>query len=110
MSFKAILIIVLLIIVSILAAENLEFVDVRYYDFTFTSQKAHLPLCVVILVPLIMGVGLGWLLGWMGKMKLRGVIRRNEKTIYSLKEELERNKKPVLPEYKSPMQGGADDF
>lgn len=102
MPLKAILILILLSILVILGAANIEFVDVWYYDFTFTLQKVNLPLCVVMLVPLILGLALGWLMGWIPKLKMKGAIRKSEKTIHSLTDEIERLKKPSLPEYKKP--------
>ncbi len=104
MPYKAILIIILLIIIAIFAAENLEFVEVGYYDLTFTPKKVEIPLCFVMLAPLLLGFLFGWFFGWLGKLKLRGVIRRNEKMILSLNEELERHKKPALPEFKESGQ------
>ncbi len=74
-------------------------VELSFYDFSLNSHTYSLPLLVVILVSLALGFFLAWVDGWLAKMKLKSIIRRNNKTIESLDEELRRYKKPSLPEY-----------
>lgn len=74
-------------------------VKVNFYDFSLNSHSYSVPLLVVILISLAFGFFLAWIDGWMAKIKLKSTIRRNNKTIESLDEELRRYKKPSLPEY-----------
>lgn len=99
MPLKFILFIILSIIVAIFAVKNMDIVEISFYDFSLNSHDFRVPLLVVILVSLGFGFFLAWVDGWIAKMKLRAVIRRNNKTIESLHEELSRYKKPSLPEY-----------
>jgi len=99
MPVKFILFILLSIIVAIFAVKNMGMVEVNFYDFSLNSHKYPVPLLVVILVSLAFGFFLAWVDGWVAKMKLKSIIRRNNKTIESLDEELRRYKKPSLPEY-----------
>ena len=99
MPVKFILFIVLSIIVAVFAVKNMDMVEVSFYDFSLNSHNYSVPLLVVILVSLGFGFFLAWVDGWVAKMKLKAIIRRNNKTIESLDEELKRYKKPSLPEY-----------
>jgi uncharacterized integral membrane protein len=99
MPIKFILFIVLSIIVAVFAYKNLGMVEVNFYDFDLNPQNYSVPLLIVILVSLAFGFLLAWIDGWVAKMKLKSIIRRNNKTIESLDEELKRYKKPSLPEY-----------
>ena len=99
MPVKFILFIILSIIVAIFAVKNMDMVEVSFYDFTLNSHDFHVPLLVVILVSLAFGFFLAWIDGWIAKMKLKAIIRQNNKTIESLHEELAKHRKPSLPEY-----------
>ena len=99
MPVKFILFIILSIIVAIFAVKNMDMVEVSFYDFRLNSHDFHVPLLVVILVSLAFGFFLAWIDGWVAKMKLKAIIRQNNKTIESLDEELRKYKKPSLPEY-----------
>lgn len=99
MPLKFIIFIILSIIVALFAYKNMDMVEVSFYDFSFNSRDFRVPLLIVILVSLGFGFFLAWIDGWMAKMKLKSIIRRNNKTIESLDEELRKYKKPSLPEY-----------
>ena len=99
MLVKFILFLTLSVIVAIFAVKNMGMVEVSFYDFSLNSHKYPVPLLVVILVSLAFGFFLAWVDGWVAKMKLKSIIRRNNRTIESLDEELRRYKKPSLPEY-----------
>jgi uncharacterized integral membrane protein len=99
MPVKFIIFILLSIVVAVFAVKNMGMVEVSFYDFSLNSQSYSVPLLVVILVSLAFGFFLAWVDGWVAKMKLKSIIRRNNKTIESLDEELRRYKKPSLPEY-----------
>jgi len=74
-------------------------VEVSFYDFSLNSHDFRVPLLIVILVSLAFGFFLAWIDGWVAKMKLKSIIRRNNKMIESLDEELSKYKKPSLSEY-----------
>ena len=74
-------------------------VEVSFYDFSLNSHDFRMPLLVVILVSLAFGFFLAWIDGWVAKMKLKSIIRRNNKMIESLDEELRKYKKTSLSEY-----------
>ena len=74
-------------------------VEVSFYDFSLNAHNYRVPLLVVILVSLAFGFFLAWIDGFVAKMKLKSIIRRNNKIIESLDEELRKYKKPSLPEY-----------
>ena len=99
MPLKFILFIILSIIVAIFAVKNMDMVEVSFYDFSMNSHDFHVPLLVVILVSLGFGFLLAWVDGWIAKIKLKAIIRHNNKTIESLDDELRKYRKPSLPEY-----------
>ncbi len=99
MPIKFIIFIILSIVVAIFAVKNMDMVEVSFYDFSLNSHDFRVPLLIVILVSLAFGFFLAWIDGWVAKMKLKSIIRRNNKMIESLDEELSKYKKPSLSEY-----------
>jgi len=99
MPVKFILFIILSIIVAIFAVKNMDMVEVSFYDFSLNSHNFRVPLLVVILVSLAFGFFLAWVDGWVARIKLKAIIRRNDRTIEMLDDELRKYKKPALPEY-----------
>jgi len=99
MPLKLIVFVVLSVIVAIFAIKNMDMVEVSFYDFRLNSHDFQVPLLVVILVSLAFGFFLAWIDGWIARMKLKAIIRRNDKTIEMLDDELRKYKKPSLPEY-----------
>ena len=99
MPLKLIIFVVLSVIVAIFAIKNMDMVEVSFYDFRLNSHDFQVPLLVVILVSLAFGFFLAWIDGWVAKMKLKSIIRRNNRTIELLDDELKKYKKPSLPEY-----------
>ena len=102
MPVKFILFIVLSIIVAVFAVKNMDMVEVSFYDFSLNSHNFSVPLLVVILVSLAFGFLLAWIDGWVAKMKLKSIIRSNNRTIEALNGELKKYQKPSLPEYTEP--------
>ena len=98
MPVKFIIFIILATFVAIFAVKNLGFVEINYYDFYLNPQIARIPLLVVVLASLSFGFFLAWMDGFIAKLKLKATIRRNDKTIQSMTEELDRFKKPTLSE------------
>ena len=73
-------------------------VGISYYDFEFQLQIIELPLMVVMLIPLILGFFIAWVMGMSYLFKLKSTIRKQNKSISSVEEELESLKNtPQLP-------------
>ena len=98
MPVKFIIFIILATFVAIFAVKNLGFVEISYYDFYLNSKIARIPLLMVVLASLSFGFFLAWMDGFIAKLKLKATIRRNDKTIQSMTEELDRFKKSTLSE------------
>ncbi len=99
MPLKFILLIILAIIFAALILKNPQFVDINLYDFQFNPYKIRVPLLIVVLASLGFGFVLAWVRGLITKIKLKSIVRKNEKTILSLTDELEAYRKPTLPEH-----------
>lgn len=86
------------ILIGSFAVQNMTSVEVKYYDFGLNLHTLELPLVTVVMIPLglgLLGAWCMWLSSW---MKMRMVIRRQNKTISSMEEELEKLKNtPQLP-------------
>jgi len=97
-AIKFILFILLLIVIASFAVQNMVAVGISYYDFEFQLQTIELPLMVVMLIPLLLGFLIAWVLGLSELFKLKSTIRRQNKSISSMEEELESLKNtPQLP-------------
>jgi uncharacterized integral membrane protein len=97
-AIKFILSILLLIVIASFAVQNMDAVSIRYYDFKFQLHTLELPLMVVVVIPLIMGFLIAWFLGALEQFKLKTRIRKQNKSISSLEEELDTLKNiPQLP-------------
>ena len=97
-AIKFILFILLLIVIASFAVKNMAAVGISYYDFEFQLQTIELPLMVVMLIPLLLGFLIAWVLGLSELFKLKSTIRRQNKSISSMEEELESLKNtPQLP-------------
>ncbi len=98
MPVKLILVIILTIVIASFALINLDMVEISYYDSELKPQDTEVPLLIVVLLSLGFGFLLAWVDGWITRMKLKSNIRRNDKMIQLLNEELKEYKKPLLPE------------
>ena len=88
-AIKFILLILLLIVIASFAVQNMASVGISYYDFEFQLQTIELPLMVVMLIPLLLGFLIAWVMGLSELFKLKSTIRRQNKSISSMEEELE---------------------
>ena len=88
-AIKFILLILLLIVIASFAVQNMASVGISYYDFEFQLQIIELPLMVVMLIPLLLGFLITWVMGLSELFKLKSTIRRQNKSISSMEEELE---------------------
>ena len=91
-AFKFILSICLLILIVSLAVKNATIVPINYYDYQLQAQTVKLPLLVIVLSSLIIGFIATWATGMLKQVKLRSQLKKYEKTIRQMSEELEKNK------------------
>ncbi len=95
-ALKVIIFILFLILIASFAVKNMNPVEVIYYDYKLQSRTLELPLMVIILAPFGLGFIAAWLIGAYTRMKLRSTVRKQNKTIRSLEEEIE-HLKPESP-------------
>lgn len=76
------------IVIGAFAVQNMTAVEVNYYDFRFNLHSLELPLVTAVLIPLGLGLFFAWCLWLSSWMKMRMVIRKQNKTISSMEEEL----------------------
>ncbi|MZH05780.1 MAG: LapA family protein [Nitrospinae bacterium] len=85
-------------VIGSFAVQNMTSVEVNYYDFQLNLKTLELPLVTVVMIPLgagLLGAWFMWLSSW---VKMRLVIRKQNKTISSMEEELEKLRNtPQLP-------------
>ena len=78
--------------------QNMTSVEINYYDFRLNLHTMGLPLVTVVMIPLglgLLGAWFMWLTSW---LKMRIVIRKQNKTISAMEEELDKLKNtPQLP-------------
>ena len=86
------------ILIGSFAVHNMTSVEINYYDFGLNLHSLELPLVTVVIIPLglgLLGAWFMWLSSW---LQMRMVIRKQNKTISSMEEELEKLKNtPQLP-------------
>ena len=86
------------ILIGSFAVQNMTAVEVNYYDFRFNLHTLELPLVTAVLIPLGLGLFFAWCLWLSSWMKMRMVIRKQNKTISSMEEELGKLKNtPQIP-------------
>ena len=91
-AFKFILSIFLLISIVSLAMNNVAVVPIQYYNYQFQIQAIRLPLLAVVFTCLLMGFLVAWTAGTFKQAKLRSQLKKHEKTIWQMREELEKHK------------------
>ena len=97
-AFKFILIVLFLIVISVFAVKNMDMVEVSFYDFELNSHDIKMPLLIVVLGSLGFGFLIAWIDGFVGRMRLKAVIRRHERTIETLEADLGKSKALLFPE------------
>ena len=89
-ALKLIIYFIVAIVVGSFAVHNMGSVEVNYYDFHLNLHTVELPLVTAVLIPLglgLFGAWCMWLLSW---IKMRMLIRKQNKTISAMEEELEK--------------------
>ena len=97
-ALKLIIYFIVAIVVGSFAVHNMGSVEVNYYDFHLNLHTVELPLVTAVLIPLglgLFGAWFMWLLSW---IKMRMLIRKQNKTISAMEEELEKLRNtPQIP-------------
>jgi uncharacterized integral membrane protein len=97
-AIKLIIYFLMAIIIGSFAVQNMTSVEINYYDFGLNLHTIELPLVTVVIIPLglgLLGAWFMWLTNW---LKMRMVISKQNKTISSMEEELDKLKNtPQLP-------------
>ena len=95
---KIIIYFLMAILIGSFAVQNMTSVEINYYDFRLNLHTLKLPLVTVVMIPLglgLLGAWFMWLASW---LKMRMVISKQNKTISSMEEELDKLKNtPQLP-------------
>jgi uncharacterized integral membrane protein len=95
---KLIIYFLMAIIIGSFAVQNMTSVEINYYDFGLNLHTLELPLVTVVIIPLglgLLGAWFMWLTNW---LKMRMIISKQNKTISSMEEELDKLKNtPQLP-------------
>ena len=97
-ALKLIIYFVAAILIGSFAVQNMASVEVKYYDLQLNLHSLELPLVTVVMIPLGLGLLAAWFM-WLSRwIKMRMVIRKQNKTILSMEEELERLRStPQIP-------------
>ena len=86
------------VVIASFAVHNMTSVEVKYYDFQLNLKTLTLPLVAVVLIPLGIGLFGAWCIWLSNWIKMQLIIRKQNKTISLMEEELEMLKnRPQLP-------------
>ena len=91
-AIKIIIYFLMAILIGSFAVHNMTSVEINYYDFGLNLHSLELPLVTVVIIPLglgLLGAWFMWLSSW---LQMRMVIRKQNKTILSMEEELDKLK------------------
>jgi uncharacterized integral membrane protein len=95
---KLIIYFLMAILIGSFAVQNMTSVEINYYDFRLNLNTLKLPLVTVVMIPLglgLLGAWFMWLASW---LKMRMVISKQNKTIESMEEELDKLRNiPQIP-------------
>ena len=89
---KLIIYFLLAILIGSFAVQNMTSVEINYYDFRLNLHTLELPLVTVVMIPLGLGLLSAWFLWLTSSLKMRMVIRKQNKTISVMEEELDKLK------------------
>ncbi len=105
-AIKFVLSILLLIVIASFAVQNMDSVEVSYYDLKLQLHTLEPPLIVVVVIPLVLGFLIAWFMGMFDRFKLKSTIRQQSRSISSMEEELERLKN--TPEFPTQVKSSTD--
>ncbi len=92
---KFIISILFLIFIAAFAVVNRHSVEVFYYDLHLAKQMIEAPMIIVGLIPFVLGFLLAWTFTLASQVKSKAAIRRRNRAIASLEQELARLKPPA---------------
>ena len=106
---KLIIYFLMAILIGSFAVQNMTSVEINYYDFRLNLHTLELPLVTVVMIPLGLGLLIAWFLWLTSSLKMRMVIRKQNKTISVMEEELGKLKKTAqLPELPAQVESSTD--
>ena len=89
---KIIISILLLMVIATFAVMNMSLVQIQYYDFQLDKHILELPLLIVMFSSLFIGFTLAWFAGSLRQIRLKSSLRKSERAIRSLTEQIEKYK------------------
>lgn len=105
---KMIILVIIASLVVLLAINNMETVEISYFDFYFNFHNIKVPLLIVIFGTMAFGFSIAWVSGWVSQIKYKAQIHRKDKTIEELQSQLNEYKpsKPTteIPSSTTPSQ------
>ena len=75
-------------VIASFAVQNMTSVEIKYYDFQLNLKTLELPLVTAVLIPLGIGLFGAWCMWLTNWIKMQLVIRKQNKTISLMEEEL----------------------
>ncbi len=94
---KMILLVIIASIVVLLAINNMDTVEISYFDFYFNFHNIKVPLLIVIFGAMAFGFSIAWISGWISQIKYKAQINRKDKTIEELQSQLNEYRPPAKP-------------
>jgi uncharacterized integral membrane protein len=95
---KLIIYFLMAILIGSFAVQNMTSVEINYYDYRLNLHTLELPLVSVVMIPLGLGLFGAWFMWLTSWLKMRMVISKQNKTILSMEEELDKLKNtPQIP-------------
>ena len=85
---KLIIWMMILIAIGAFSVQNLQTVELKYYNFKFELKTILTPLVVVLLSSLFSGFFLAYLFGMVNNMRLKNIIRKQNHTIKNLDQKI----------------------
>lgn len=86
--FKLIIWLVILIIIVAFSVENVQDIDLKYYNYNLELMTISVPLIIVLLISLFSGFFLASLFGLAKNIRFKNIIRKRNQTIKNLDKEI----------------------
>ena len=86
--FKLIIWLVILIIIVAFSVENLQDIDLKYYNYNLELMTISVPLIIVLLISLFSGFCLASFFELANYIRFKNIIRKRNQTIKNLDKEI----------------------